>query len=106
MIRINRLEKKVSKSTIIQIQSLRICKGLTCVVGENGSGKTTFLRLILNLIRADKGLIEINNIDISKSESWKQFTASYLSEDSLIPFITPTEYINLIENLFQVRYAE
>ena len=106
MIRINSLGKKISTSMTIEIRSLSIGQGLTCVVGENGSGKTTLLRLILNLIRPDNGQIEIGNIDISKSESWKSFTASYLAEDSLIPFLTPAEYISLIENLFHVKYSD
>ena len=47
--------------------NLRIKKGDRIgIIGSNGTGKTTFLRLILNELNADKGSIKINkNIEFS-----------------------------------------
>jgi cell division transport system ATP-binding protein len=36
------------------------------VVGSSGSGKSTFIRLLMREIEADKGLITINDVDITK----------------------------------------
>ncbi len=106
MIEVNNLKKRVSNKMEIDIPELTINTGITCLVGENGSGKTTLMRLLLNLIKPNSGYITIDGIDNNKSEAWKSITASYLGEDSLIPFLSPSEYINLIEDLFHVKYSE
>lgn len=36
------------------------------IVGENGSGKTTFTKILLGMYRSDEGKICINNIDLSQ----------------------------------------
>ena len=38
----------------------------TAIVGKSGTGKTTLIELILNLLKPDKGVIKLNNIDIKK----------------------------------------
>lgn len=40
--------------------------GRLAVVGENGSGKTTFIKLLCRLYDPDEGEIRLNGIDISK----------------------------------------
>ena len=65
--------------------NLRIKRGDRIgIIGRNGSGKTTFLKLILNDIRADQGSIKINKnmefsyfdqnrIDLKPNDSLKHF---------------------------------
>ena len=92
------------------------------LVGNNGAGKTTLFRLILNLIRSDKGMIDFciikqkitENYDTHLSnleDSWKDFTGAYLDESFLIDFLTPEEYLllsskqtNLITKHYQNNY--
>ena len=38
------------------------------LIGENGAGKTTVLKLVLNMIRADAGRIEVFGLDHIKNE--------------------------------------
>lgn len=38
------------------------------LIGDSGSGKTTFLRLILGFYVIDKGVVRIDNVDVSKSK--------------------------------------
>lgn len=52
---------EVSFKNILSIGRLEIPKGITCVLGESGVGKSTFLRLLNNLISPDMGEILYKN---------------------------------------------
>jgi ABC-2 type transport system ATP-binding protein len=93
MLTINNLSKVYSGATVLDIKDLSIGKGDSFgLVGNNGAGKTTLFRLILDLIRPDTGFVLSKESDVSKSESWKNYTGSYLDRNFLIDFLTPEEY--------------
>jgi len=97
MIKVNDLTKIYSDTTVLDIPNLEIKKGESFgLVGNNGAGKTTFFRLILDLIRASNGTILSNGEDVAKSENWKNYTGSYLDKSFLIDFLTPEEYFDFI----------
>ncbi|WP_187445325.1 ATP-binding cassette domain-containing protein [Bacillus infantis] len=52
---------------------------ITALIGNNSSGKSTLLKLMMNLAKRDKGDILINGQSISEGESWKQ-TIAYQSQ--------------------------
>jgi ABC-2 type transport system ATP-binding protein len=72
------------------------------LVGNNGAGKTTFLRLLLDLVLPDHGKIFSNNISINQSDHWKAYTGSFLDEDFLIGFLRPIEYFEFIGKLYNL----
>jgi len=72
------------------------------LVGNNGAGKTTFLRLCLDLVEANEGKVLSNNINVAKNEEWKKYTGSYLDEGFLIDFLTPEEYLNFVASLHKM----
>jgi len=39
--------------------------GFVCLAGKNGSGKTTFLRIIAGLTKPDGGRVKINGVDVT-----------------------------------------
>jgi ABC-2 type transport system ATP-binding protein len=93
MLTINNLSKVYSGVTVLDIKELSIGKGESFgLVGNNGAGKTTLFRLILDLIRPQTGCVLSKEHDVSKSESWKSYTGSYLDRNFLIDFLTPEEY--------------
>lgn len=49
--------KNVTYKHIISIEQLEIPKGITCILGESGVGKSTFLKMLNNLISPDQGEI-------------------------------------------------
>jgi len=50
--------KSVKFKDILQIEDLQINEGeITCIVGRSGGGKSTFLRLLNNMVSSDKGKI-------------------------------------------------
>jgi molybdate/tungstate transport system ATP-binding protein len=40
-------------------------RGFICLAGRNGSGKTSFLRVLAGLIRADDGYVRIGEVDVT-----------------------------------------
>jgi len=101
MIKVNDLTKIYSDTTVLDIPNLEIKKGESFgLVGNNGAGKTTFFRLILDLIRASNGIILSNGNDVAKSEDWKNYTGSYIDKSFLIDFLTPEEYFEFIGNIY------
>ncbi len=100
MIKVENLKKNYSGRTVLNIPDISIEKGESFgLVGNNGAGKTTFFRLILDLIRADGGRVLSLGNDVSKSEDWKSYTGSYLDEGFLIDYLTPREYLLFVGKL-------
>ncbi len=70
------------------------------LVGSNGAGKTTFLRLVLDLLRVDTGEVLIEGKNVSTHDAWKAHTGSYLDNTFLIDFLTPLEYFKFIGTVY------
>lgn len=88
---------------VLSIPNLQISRGaIFGLVGNNGAGKTTFLRLCLDLIQADSGKVLSNNMNVAKNENWKKYTGSYLDEGFLIDFLTPEEYFDFVGSLHEM----
>ncbi len=100
MIQTSKIIKKYNEVTVLNIENLDIPKGQSFgLVGNNGAGKTTFFNLLLDLIKPSTGTITTNDIQVDKSEDWKQFTGSFIDESFLIGYLTPEEYFYFIGDL-------
>lgn len=97
MIKIDNLTKYFGDNKALDIKELQVEQGsIVGLVGNNGAGKTTMLRLVLDLCQASSGVVLSGGKDVSKSEDWKLYTGSFLDSGYLIEFLTPEEYFNLI----------
>ncbi len=103
MIRITDLKKDYKRKNVLNIRDLSINEGeIFGLVGNNGAGKTTLLRLMLDLIRADEGEVLSYGNNVSKTEVWKDYTASYLDEGFLIEYLTPEEFLGFIADEYRL----
>jgi ABC-2 type transport system ATP-binding protein len=101
MITVTDLSKAYNNTTVLNIPRLTIDKGQSFgLVGNNGAGKTTFFRLVLDLIEATTGEIAVNGEKVMRSEAWKTITGSFLDEGFLIDFLTPEEYFSFVARLY------
>lgn len=107
MITVNNLTKIYNGNTVLSISNLKINKGESFgLVGNNGAGKTTFFRLILDLIKANSGEILSKDTSVAGKELWKQYTGSYLDEAFLIEFLTVEEYFNFVGKLHNMSKGD
>ena len=107
MISIKNLQKSYKGIVAVNIETLEIHAGeVIGLVGNNGAGKTTFFRLLLDLIRADSGEILSKGKRVTVTEEWKGYTAAYIDEGFLIDYLTPEEYFYFIGKLNQLSKAD
>lgn len=106
-IQIKDLVKNFGTKTAIDIPELNIAQGeLLGLVGNNGAGKTTMFRLILDLLKADKGFVWSKGTDVSGSEDWKSYTGSFIDNRFLIEYLTPEEYLYFVGEAYHISRAE
>lgn len=85
---------------VLDVASLSIPPGESFgLVGNNGAGKTTMFRCLLDLIAPDTGKILSFGEDVGRTEAWKAYTGSFLDEGFLIDFLTPDEYFKFVGDL-------
>ncbi|PWA07926.1 ABC transporter ATP-binding protein [Pueribacillus theae] len=84
----NQVKKKIDDFQLGPID-LDIQSGLiTALVGSNGAGKSTVLKMLMNLVKQDEGTITLLNEQVDgDSEEWKEKVA-YLPQSfpGLVPF--------------------
>ncbi|MCR5313056.1 MAG: ABC transporter ATP-binding protein [Bacteroidaceae bacterium] len=76
------------------------------LVGNNGAGKTTMFRVILDLIKPDCGVVSIDGTNPAESEDWKEFTGAYVDSGFLIDYLTPDEYFSFIAKITSMSKDE
>lgn len=67
MIRVVHVHKSFGSKKVLQGINLEVKKGETmAVIGQSGSGKTVLLKLLMGLMKPDKGSIVIEGMDITQ----------------------------------------
>ena len=95
------VEKRVGQRTVLSDLSLRVPEGaIYGFIGENGSGKTTTMKLILGLLAADGGEIRVCGEKVSYGQTRTNRFVGYLPDvPEFYGYLTPTEYLLLCGGL-------
>jgi ABC-2 type transport system ATP-binding protein len=96
MIQVKSIEKTYTsrKNTVRVLEgvSLEVRPGEVCaLLGRNGSGKTTTIRIICGLVLPDAGRVSINGYTLGKPEYMAQFGALIDTNRGLYPRLSPLE---------------
>ena len=107
MITLSHLSKQYRSVKALDIPELIIESGeLVGLVGNNGAGKTTMMRLMLDLIQVTTGYVTIDGKRVDKDDTWKTFTGSFLDSTFLVDFYTPEEYFGFIGEVYGIPATE
>ena len=107
MITLSELSKRYGASVVLDVPGLTIEEGqVVGLVGNNGAGKTTMMRLILDLIKATTGHVTSEGVHVKEDPVWKLSTGSYLDASFLIEFFTPEEFFSFIAEAYDIAPDE
>ena len=89
------IDKTYGKEQVLHNISFDIEQGEICgLIGENGAGKTTLMRILLGLIRADKG--EIKSVSQHK-------IGSIIESPALYPNLTGRQHLQYYKTRFDLK---
>lgn len=102
MIQIRDLSKKYKNHEALRDLSLSVPEGSALVVvGANGAGKTTMIKILMNLIEATSGTAQILGADSRRLSPRELAQIGYVSEDQLLPAkLTVAEYLNYLRPFY------
>lgn len=97
IVEVAELTKRYHQEVVLNIPLLTISRGERFgIVGNNGAGKTTFFRSLLDLIQPNSGRIALFGKNVTKDDDWKSRTGSFLEDGFLIPHLSPEEYFQFV----------
>src|ERR1700722_13506352 len=80
---------------------------LTALVGPDGAGKTTLMRLVAGLLRADAGSLTVLGVDVAADPQRVQDRISYMPQRfGLYDDLTVAENLDLYADLYGISTAE
>ena len=108
MIRVESLTRTYGDLTAVDQVSFEIGTGeIVGLLGRNGAGKTTIMKMLTGYLEPTGGCIEINGLDISTKRAAVQRQIGYLPEnDPLYYEMTVIDYLDYAATLHGVPDAE
>lgn len=95
MIKVNNLSFGYNSAPALEDISFNVTKGdFIGILGPNGSGKTTLIKIILGLLKAKKGSVEILGQDINNFTLWSKI--GYLEQKNTPPSLMPVTAFDVV----------
>jgi len=107
MIKLKSVTKLYGQSVAVKNLDLEVGdREILGIIGHNGAGKTTILKMIMGLVTPTSGTIEVMNRDIAKDSTYVKRFIGYLPEESpLYENMTVSEYLMFFSELYKVPKA-
>ena len=101
MIVANHLNKKFGDVEALKDVSVTIKKGeVFGLIGTNGAGKSTFLRMACGVLKPDEGTLLVDDVPIYENPEMKQ-NIFYISDDQFyLPNATPVTMMRFYQNYY------
>ncbi len=107
MIKTNKLTRSYGDFTVVNDVSFHIKQGeIVGLLGHNGAGKTTIMKMLTGYLEPSSGTIEIDGLDISQQQRAAQQKIGYLPENCPVyPEMTIIDYLDYAAGLHGIRQA-
>lgn len=102
------ISKSYGRLPVLKACDLQLESGqLLCLVGNNGAGKTTFLRIVSGLLSADKEKLVVDGTEWSlKSSEWRRKCALVAHKTFLYQNLSGLENLRFFSRLYQRDLSE
>ncbi|MHC4939495.1 MAG: ATP-binding cassette domain-containing protein [Planctomycetota bacterium] len=99
MIQAQGIVKRFRKNTVLDGFDLELAPGrVTVLLGRNGSGKSTFMKLCLGLLKADAGALAVCDHDpLKKARAVRQATGYVPDKPDCYQWMTASELYSFLE---------
>ncbi len=104
ILNVNNITKKFCELTAVNQVSFDIKPGeCFALLGANGAGKTTSLKMITGLLKPDEGNILINGADVVGQSQLAKEVLAYLPDEPLLyDKLYPMEYLQFVSKLWNM----
>ena len=104
MIELKSVTKLYRQVAAVRDLNLTVADGeIMGIIGHNGAGKSTTLKMILGLIKPTSGQIQVMGRDMAKESTYVKQFVGYLPEESpLYENMTVTEYLLFFSELYNL----
>lgn len=101
MLEVNKLTRLYGDLKAVDDVSFKIAKGeIVGLLGHNGAGKTTIMKMLSGFIESNHGTIEINNINLKDNPKKAQKDIGYLSENlPIYPEMIVADYLDYVSEI-------
>lgn len=103
ILEVNNISKKLGKKQILKNVSFFLCANeIVGLVGCNGVGKTTLLKIVLGLQKSNSGDIRINGYDIKKDfNNALERVGAIIENPDMYSYLTGRENMELISRYYK-----
>ena len=104
IVRIKNLRKSFKKTHVLKGVDLDIQRGeIFALLGSNGAGKTTIIKILSTLLKADSGEVAVNSFDVEKQAEEVRNSISLTGQFAAVDdMLTGRENLELIAKLRSV----
>lgn len=109
MLEISQLQKKFGKeNTAVDDVSLSVAKGsIYSLIGPNGSGKTTIIKIIAGLLQPTSGSVTIDGIDVVEAPTEAKAKIGYIPDNPTVwGKMTGREFLHFTGALYGMEEQE
>jgi ABC-2 type transport system ATP-binding protein len=94
------LSRRYGSVTALDALTVTIAPGITGLVGANGAGKSTFVKVLLGLVEPSDGRAEVMGNDVVREREAIRALVGYMPEhDCLPPEMSATEFVSFMARL-------
>ncbi|MEW5871483.1 MAG: ABC transporter ATP-binding protein [Chloroflexota bacterium] len=104
MVKLDHVTKQYHDTTAVKNLSMQVDEGeIVGIIGHNGAGKSTALKMIAGLIKPTSGVVQVMGQDIQKDSARVKKQIGFLPEDSpLYENMTARQYLLFFSELYQM----